>query len=228
METGSGLTRASIALAAAKCDLANMSYGESTGHPTSGYFIEQLTREAIGKYGCVFVTSAGNDGPTITSIGAPAGMWAGFITVGAYVKNAQVQAEYALLDPVPDTPFTWSSRGPTTDGYVGVDVFAPGSAITSVPVYVLAKFGLKNGTSMSSPNACGCVALLISGLKAQKQEFSPFRIKTAVVNSAKSVNDPSGVGFIQVDKAWEYLQTYYDRPEMDILFEVSRRDRLQG
>ncbi|RUS20247.1 subtilase family-domain-containing protein [Endogone sp. FLAS-F59071] len=225
METGVSLTRATIALAAAKCDLANMSYGEPAGNPTSGYFIDQLAREAIGKYGCVFVTSAGNDGPTITSIGAPAGMWSGLITVGAYVKNAQVQAEYALLEPIPDTPYTWSSRGPTTDGYTGVDVFAPGSAITSMPVYGLAKFGLKNGTSMSSPNACGCIALLVSGLKAQEQEFSPFRIKTAVVNSAKSVNDPSGVGLIQVDKAWEYLQTYYDRPKMDILFETSITNR---
>ncbi|RUP47401.1 hypothetical protein BC936DRAFT_145776 [Jimgerdemannia flammicorona] len=225
METGISLTRAASALAAHRCDLANMSYGEASGNPTSGYFIEQLAREAVGKHGCVFVTSASNDGPTLSSIGAPAGMWAGLITVGAYVKHSQMQAEYALLDAVPENPFTWSSRGPTVDGYPGVDIFAPGSAITSVPLYGLAKFMLKNGTSMSSPNACGCVALLVSGLRAQKQGFAPYRIKTAVVNTAKSVDDPLGVGFIQVDRAWDYLQTYYERPEMDILFQISILDR---
>jgi tripeptidyl-peptidase-2 len=72
-----------------------------------------------------------------------------FITVGAYVKHSQMQAEYALLESVTERPFTWSSRGPSTDGYRGVDIYAPGSAITSIPVYVLNKLDLKNGTSMS-------------------------------------------------------------------------------
>lgn len=149
METGPGLTRAAAHLAMHKVDLANMSYGESSGLPTDGHFIKMLANEAIGKSGCIFVTSAGNDGPCYSSIGAPAGMDNSFITVGAYVKHSQMQAEYALLESVTERPFTWSSRGPTTDGYQGVDIYAPGSAITSIPVYVLNKLDLKNGTSMS-------------------------------------------------------------------------------
>ncbi|RUS15012.1 hypothetical protein BC937DRAFT_93031 [Endogone sp. FLAS-F59071] len=81
----------------------------------------------------VFVTFASNNGPTIKIDVFR------LITIGAYIKNAQVQAEYALLDPASTPFYTWSSRGPTTDGYAGVDVFAPGPARacpdrTSVPV----------------------------------------------------------------------------------------------
>ncbi|KAF7727019.1 tripeptidyl-peptidase II Tpp2 [Apophysomyces ossiformis] len=230
METGPGLTRAAAHLAMHQVDLANMSYGESSGLPTDGHFINLLAKEAIGKSGCIFVTSAGNDGPCFSSIGAPAGMDSSFITVGAYVKHAQMQAEYALLESVAESPYTWSSRGPCTDGYRGVDIYAPGSAITSVPVYGLNKLDLKNGTSMSSPNACGCVALLVSALKAKKIDYTPYRLKAAVVQTSKSVNDPLNVGFIQVDKAWEYLETYKDRKDLDVLFEVNvtKRGKQRG
>ncbi|KAI8146465.1 hypothetical protein BJV82DRAFT_598642 [Fennellomyces sp. T-0311] len=230
METGPGLTRAAAHMAMHKVDLANMSYGESSSLPSDGHFIRLLADEAISKSGCIFVTSAGNDGPCFSSIGAPAGMSASFITVGAYVKHSQMQAEYALLESVGEKPFTWSSRGPCTDGYQGVDIYAPGSAITSVPVYGLKRLDLKNGTSMSSPNACGCVALLVSGLKAKQQPYTPYRLKTAVVQTAKSVNDPLNVGFIQVDKAWEYLENNESRKDLDIMFQVAvlKRGNLRG
>ncbi|KAI9300609.1 hypothetical protein BJ944DRAFT_170558 [Cunninghamella echinulata] len=230
METGPGLTRAAAHLAINNVDLANMSYGESSSSPIDGHFIRLLAEEAISKSGCTFVTSAGNDGPCYSSIGAPAGMDASFITIGAYVKHAQMQAEYALLESVAERPYTWSSRGPCTDGYRGVDIYAPGSAITSVPVYELTKLDLKNGTSMSSPNACGCISLLVSALKAQHFNYTPYRLKNAVVQTGKSVNDPLNVGFIQVEKAWEYLESYKDDKDLDILFEavVNKRGRQRG
>ena len=72
----------------------------------------------------------------------------------------------------------------------------------------------------SSPNATGCIALLLSGLKAESKPYTPFRIKNAIVNSGKPINENFEIGLLQVQKAWEYLNTHYDREDQDIAFEV--------
>ncbi|CAG8458813.1 9949_t:CDS:10 [Ambispora gerdemannii] len=126
METGAALARAGIALVHTQVDLANMSYGEASAIPNAGQFTELIRDEVINKYGCIFLSSSGNNGPALSTMGSPGGTSNGFIGVGAYVSHAMVQAEYALLESVPERPFTWTSRGPTIDGDVGVDIYAPG------------------------------------------------------------------------------------------------------
>ncbi|KAJ1977785.1 hypothetical protein H4R35_002155 [Dimargaris xerosporica] len=224
METGMAVTRAAIALVENRCDLANMSYGEPTSVANVGYFIDLVKQDVIKRYGCIFVASAGNEGPALSTVGAPGGASSHFIGVGAHVNHSQMQAEYGLLEYAPEVPYTWSSRGPSYDGDVGVDIFAPGSAVTCYPAYTENRAKLLNGTSMSSPNCCGCIGLLLSGLKAEGKAYTPFRIKSAIKNSALSINDPMNVGYIQVDKAWQYLHKFYDQADQDVFYHVQHAD----
>lgn len=85
----------------------------------------------------IFVTSAGNSGPALTTVGAPAAAAGPLFVIGAWVSESMQQAEYALLDTVKSSVYTWCSRGPLFNGGTGITCYAPGAAITSVPLYGL-------------------------------------------------------------------------------------------
>ncbi|KAG9416306.1 tripeptidyl-peptidase II Tpp2 [Aphanomyces cochlioides] len=213
METGVGVTRGVLAVIENKCDVVNMSYGEFATKHDTGRVIDVI-RDLVEKHGVTFVSSAGNSGPALGTVGAPGGSSSSILGVGAYVSPAMMQAEYSMRDTPASAVglYTWSSRGPTYDGDIGVNVCAPGCAITSVPNWTLNKKMLMNGTSMSSPNCAGNVALLISGLKARNIEYNPFSIRRALENTAVSVPTADafsqGRGLIQVLPALEYIFQY--------------------
>eukprot|EP00741_Cyanophora_paradoxa_P020100 tig00021234_g19401.t1 len=223
-ETGTGLTRAAAAIIEHGCDLANMSFGEAALAPNAGRWVELARDLLVRQRGLIFCSSAGNGGPALSTVGAPGGTTSGIISVGAYVSAAMQQAEYAMLERVPEQPYTWSSRGPTTDGDAGVTVLAPGGAITSVPQYTLQPSQLMNGTSMASPNACGNLALLVSGLKAAALPVTVPKIVRAIQNTAEPVEGTLGAGLLQVDRAWDYLQKYPDFPDYHCAFEATIPD----
>ncbi|KAI3817994.1 hypothetical protein L1987_11796 [Smallanthus sonchifolius] len=218
METGTGLTRALIAVVEHKCDVINMSYGEYTMFPDYGRFVE-LVNEVVNKYRVVFVSSAGNNGPALTTVGAPGGTTSSIIGVGAYVSPAMAAGAHALVEAPPEgLEYTWSSRGPTADGDLGVYVSAPGGAVAPVPTWTLQRRQLMNGTSMSSPSACGGVALVISAMKAEGIHVSPYSVRKALENTCTPIGClpedklSNGHGLIQIDKAFEYAQKAADLP----------------
>jgi len=229
METGTAMTRALIEAVKYKCDVINLSYGEGCAWPNSGRFVE-LAEQLVYKHGIVFVSSAGNNGPALTTVGAPGGTSDAIIGVAAHVSPAMMEAEYSMKpvtmkDGVPveeniGTTYTWSSVGPTADGAMGVDITAPGAAITCVPNWCLQRNQLMNGTSMSSPNLTGCIALLLSAAKAEGIKMTPARLKRALMNSAQTMPGLSclqqGWGMVDVESAWEYIKTFKDDPHEDV------------
>jgi len=234
MERGSALTRALIEAVKHKCDVINLSYGEGCALPNRGRFIE-LAEELVRKYGIIFVSSAGNNGPCLSTVGAPGGTSDALIGVSAFVSQAMAKAMYNVrtkdvktgeqLTLEEGSTYAWSSVGPTADGSVGVDITAPGGAITCVPNWSLQKCQLMNGTSMSAPNVAGCIALLLSAAKAEGIKVTSARVKHAIDNSAKVMDGltclQQGSGMIQVEKAWDYLKQYKDDSFQDITFKVN-------
>ena len=232
METMTGLSRAMTAVLENSCDLINMSYGEAASAANAGRFV-RLANEIVHKHGVIFVASAGNAGPALSTVGAPGGTSGSIMSIGAYVTPDLAKSGHSVRHPIESgAQYTWSSRGPTIDGDVGVSVSAPGGAITSVPQWTTQKKQLMNGTSMSSPCACGGLALLVSAMKASGMKVSPSLVRRAAENTAMPIkpDDHSsrltyGHGLLQVKDGWEYLRqsqgTHLVDTLGDIRFDVS-------
>ncbi|XP_037496420.1 tripeptidyl-peptidase 2 isoform X2 [Jatropha curcas] len=228
METGTGLTRALIGAVEHKCDLINMSYGEPTLLPDYGRFVD-LVNEVVNKHRLIFVSSAGNSGPALNTVGAPGGTSSSIIGVGAYVSPAMAAGAHCVVEPPSEgLEYTWSSRGPTADGDLGVSVSAPGGAVAPVPTWTLQKRMLMNGTSMASPCACGGIALLLSAMKAEGIPVSPYSVRKALENTSIPVGESladklsTGQGLMQVDKAHEYIRQSKNIPSVWYEVKINR------
>ena len=234
-ETGTGLVRALIACKAAKADLINLSFGEPFYQTDAGR-VSQTFNDAVRKWGMTVFTSAGNDGPALSSLGAP-GQLSTPITVGAYISPAMAADQYSTLpttsaedEPLP-TSYSFSSRGPTFDGWLPT-LCAPGGAIAPVPRHTLQGKAQYHGTSMASPNACGVAAVVLSALRQSGIKVGPIELRRALENSARPVetSDPfaQGFGLINAPAAIDYASAHHGKAGQDVEFRVSVPSRADA
>ncbi len=124
-----------------QADVINMSLG---GWQGAGCARDSAARAATNavRAGAVVVVAAGNEGPGEGTIGTPA-VAHGVIAVAASDEGDRIAA--------------FSSRGPTGDGRVGIDLVAPGVAIIAPNADWEKRPGLEgdyvkmSGTSMAAP-----------------------------------------------------------------------------
>jgi subtilisin family serine protease len=145
-------------------DVANLSLGGS-GNPDDpgSTAIDNATAAGV-----TFAIAAGNSGGfhTVSSPGTARSA----ITVGA--------------SDLSDAIASFSSRGPNMkDIAIKPDVVAPGVAIISS--YPGNRYASMSGTSMATPHVAGAAALL----KSVHPDWTPLRIKLALMNSATVVHD---------------------------------------
>lgn len=187
METSIALTRALQEIVKHDCHIVNYSYGEPIG-TLGGRFMEML-EEYVYKYNITFITSAGNSGPGITTVGAPAAVSDRLISVGAYVNNVLLRnMYYTNSDSFQEGLYEWSSRGPGLDESMGVDVMAVGCALTSQPEWYKSDIRMCNGTSMAAPNATGFLSLILSQFNTRKEYPHTFWMKKYLESTCKKIN----------------------------------------
>ena len=131
--------------------------------------VEQLWDEGV-----VVVTAAGNQGPRPGSITAP-GSSKKVITVGS---SDLLDGRSAI-----------SGRGPTAECVCKPDIVAPGNKIMSCVPGKPYSYGVKSGTSMSTPLVTGAIACALE----KNPALTNTDIKTMLMNSADDMGLPQNL-----------------------------------
>jgi tripeptidyl-peptidase-2 len=199
--------------------VCNLSYGvesEIEGHSDIDEFMDEFLRENPH---VVFCTSAGNEGPGLSSIGTPAAANL-VISVGALLaadSSRDVQG-FELDGPVITS---FSSRGGELDK---PDIVTPGLATSTVPRYV--RHGDHwGGTSMASPYAAGLCAVLISEAMANHpgEQIRAWDVRRALCLSGQPVP-----GATALDMGWGVPDLPKAKQILDKLVSLAKGDPVIG
>ncbi len=161
--------------------------------------------DATEALGIVNIFSAGNSGPSGTTIYNPANRANDSIDCFAVgmINNA-----------TPPTVDLQSSRGPSgCNGAIKPNVVAPGVFVWStIPG---AKYGAMTGTSMAAPHVAGLVALI----RQKKPSATVDEIKTAILNTTQRYswsvpNNNQGWGEINCEAALNAISTTVTSPNV--------------
>ncbi|MFD3155929.1 S8 family serine peptidase [Haloimpatiens sp. FM7330] len=212
-------------------DVVNMSLGGSPEFTDGGAVGALYANLLSTKYGTFFVMANGNEGPGVNSNGSPADSM-NALSVGAYCPSYYVTGDDAKY--APDSMWSFSSNGPCDDGRIKPDIIAPGSMISSSPMWnIVGKkyndqdifkdwggrpvvgYARSQGTSMASPYAAGCAAALkqVINEKIKNKEgnsiYHPLLLKEIIMKTAdKETNNrkynPVEIGMGMIDPVAAY------------------------
>ena len=217
--TAAALTDGMAELAANRgVDLINMSIGGLPALNDGDNARARLYNTIINELGVQLVISAGNSGAALNTIGDPS-VATDVVSVGADITRETWAANYGSEVDFDENMLPFSSGGPREDGGFKPNITAPGSAISTTPLWLPgvavaeagydlpAGYSMFNGTSMAAPQAAGGMTLLLSAARQSGVGAdSPAALRKAVYSSAVYNEEiPAflqGHGQIDVPRAW--------------------------
>ncbi len=182
----------------------NMSFGVGNEREGAAVLDAMIDSVLAANPDLLFVTSAGNDGPGLSTVGFPGSVRHG-LSVGATHPGV-----FMPTDPrgraTPDVLAFFSSRG----GEVAKpDLVAPGYAFSTVPRWDLGD-EFKGGTSMAAPHVAGLAAVLRSAAMQEHREVTAADLRRALIAGSRPVGDAGlldqGAGQPTLGLAWRALR----------------------
>ncbi len=193
----------------------NMSFGVGNAREGAARIDQLIDSVLTANPQVIFVTSAGNDGPGLSTMGFP-GSSRRAITVGATEPAALSDAMTLTGRAGPDLLMFFSSRG---GELAKPDLVVPGIAYSTVPRWDTGE-EIKAGTSMASPHVAGIAAVLASGALAERRALTADDIRRALIGSGRSVTGgtliDAGAGVPELSRAWSILRGPAPPAEFDL------------
>jgi len=201
-------------------DVVNISIGGLPALNDANNGRALLYDRIVEELGIQLFISAGNSGPAANTIGDPA-VADKVVAVGASISRKTWLYNYGSVVRKEMSMFNFSSRGPREDGGFKPNIVAPGSAISSTPLWLpgapVAEAGyplppgysMFNGTSMAAPQSTGAAALLLSAARATHRGVTSAALRKALYTSADPIDNiptyAQGDGLLDVTGAWKLL-----------------------
>ncbi len=184
--------------------ILNLSYGvgnELEGAATIDSIIGEF---ALQHPDVLFVISAGNDGPGLSTVGFP-GSAEYALAVCGLVPGVYAQPPRPGVAPPDDVVAWWSARG---GELAKPDLCAPGVAFSNVPLWHTGE-EIQPGTSFSAPQIAGAAALLQSAMLERGRTARAIDLKRALMNTAVRPKGTTvldvGAGIPNVGAALQWL-----------------------
>lgn len=184
------------------------------------YLLSQKEHESLNKlagkmwetHGMLICMAAGNNGPGIGTVASTAAI-KNILSVGAYATPQMWQNDYGWEL---DKPTLWyfSSAGPGADGIAAPAVVAPGSVVSTYPLWGDDIYHLNEGTSMAAPHAAGALALIMEAMSHQLYIKDSIAAYQGLLAGAERLEGyqavEQGFGAINLVQAWNEIKRIND------------------